>query len=75
MNFYTEQLIFAGIVILSVIIGFLMGFKAARPEEKLIKTEKDMGPTEDPGQDIWTDAMTPPKEPIDAEERLETMKR
>ena len=68
----TEQLIFAGIVIVSVIIGFFMGLKSARPDEKLITRDPDMGPTEDDGNDIWSDAMQK-AEPIEAEERVGTV--
>jgi hypothetical protein len=64
----TEQLIFAGIVIMSVIIGYVMGFKAARPDDKLITRDPNMGPTEDDGNDLWSDAM----QPIETEERVET---
>lgn len=69
-----EQLVLSGTVIVAVIVGFVMGFKAARPDEKLITRDPDMGPTEDTGEDIWTDAMQK-LEPVEAEERVETMKR
>ena len=60
------------IVIASVVVGYFMGFKSARPDQKLITRDPDMGPTEDDGGDLWSDAMQKP-EPIEAEERVGTV--
>lgn len=55
----TEYALVAGGTILCVCIGFLMGMKSARPDEPIIKREFDPGPTDDPGGDIWQEALTP----------------
>ena len=47
----------------SVSLGFFMGWKAARPNEPIIKPKPfDPGPTDEDEQDIWTDALTAPDE-------------
>mgnify|MGYP000200461201 CR=1 FL=1 len=55
--------------VVPVIIGFLMGFKAARPDEKLIKWKVNQGPTDEPDGDPFNDAMRVP----DEEERVKTI--
>ena len=55
-------LIGGGIVLVSVSIGFFMGLKAARPDEKLISREFDPGSTEEPEGDIFNDALLPPED-------------
>ena len=60
-----EQLIF----VIPVIIGFLMGYKAARPEDPIVKRRVNQGPTDEPEGDPFTDAMRVP----DAEERVKTI--
>ena len=57
------------IVLVSVIIGFIMGFKSANPNKTIITRDPSMGPTEDDGGDLWRDAMEAPPE---AEERVKT---
>ena len=54
----------------SVFFGFLMGWKAARPEDKLIKREFNPGPADEPEGDIWQDAMMTEEE---KEERISTI--
>jgi len=64
-----EKCVEIGLMLLCVIIGFLMGFKAARPEDKLINYHPDQGSTEEPEGDIWQDAMRKP----DEDERVDTL--
>jgi len=64
----TEKLIFMGIAILCVVIGYFMGLKSARPDEKLITRHRDQGSTDEPEGDIFNDAMIPPGD----DERVDT---
>jgi hypothetical protein len=57
-----EPLFIAGLVLVSVVTGFMMGFKAARPTEPLMKKTFDPGPTDLIDEDIFRDALEPPKE-------------
>ena len=65
-----SAIIIAGVTLVSVVIGFLMGWKVARPEDKLIKREFNPGPTDEPEGDIWQDAMMTEEE---KEERISTI--
>jgi len=67
---WIKQVVLTATVLVSVVIGFVMGFKAARPENKLIERERDPGSTEEPEGDLWQDAMTPP---VDKDERVRTL--
>ena len=50
-------LLFIGILG-SVLLGFLMGWKAARPEETIIKPKPfNPGPRDEDDQDIFSDAL------------------
>jgi len=51
-----------------IFIGYLMGFKAARPDDKLITREFNPGSTDEPEGDIWQDAMKD-----DKDERISTI--
>lgn len=64
-----EKCVEIGLMLLCVIIGFFMGFKAARPEDKLINYHPDQGSTDEPEGDIWQDAMRKP----DEDERVDTL--
>ena len=57
-----SAVIIAGVTLVSVVIGFLMGWKAARPEHKLIRYDFNPGSTDEPEGDIWQDAMTSEEE-------------
>jgi hypothetical protein len=65
-----QYMIHVGVCLVTVCVGFIMGFKAARPEDKLINREFDPGSTEEPEGDLWQDAMTAPE---DVEERVRTL--
>jgi len=65
-----SAVIIAGVTLVSVFIGFLMGWKAARPDDKLIERKFDPGPTDEPEGDPWQDAMMTEKE---KEERISTI--
>jgi hypothetical protein len=65
-----ELIVVMGFTVVCVVIGYLMGLKAARPDEKLITRQFDPGPPIEPEGDIWQDAM---KAPEDMNERIKTV--
>ena len=68
----TEKLIFMGIAILCVVIGYFMGLKSARPDEKLITLHRDQGSTDEPEGDIFNDAMLSPDPDAEMDMRVGT---
>jgi len=60
----------AFLIFIGVIMGFLMGWKAARPNDKLITREFNPGSTDEPEGDIWQDAMMTEAE---KDERISTV--
>ena len=65
-----DLLIIVVAVLVCVLAGYIMGFKAARPDDPILSPHyPDQGSKDEPDGDIWRDAMT--KSP-DMDERIKT---
>ena len=50
----------AFLILIGVVVGFLMGWKAARPDDTLVKPKPfNPGPTDGEEQDIFREVLTP----------------
>ena len=50
----------AFLILIGVIAGFLMGWKAARPDDTLVKPKPfNPGPTDGEEEDVFREALTP----------------
>lgn len=57
-----EVLIIQAASIVAVAVGFFFGWRAKRPDAKLIDRKFNPGPAEEPEGDIFTEALEPPKD-------------